>query len=211
MCVLTALAYLFLQHLHAACIFQRDAAKLAWVFLTVEGTHGHPLRLARCRESFAVDHSICHAFYTLLRRSSADPPTHSATIRWGLPRTGRRRFLSMQRVRQEVLASAGGFWLDRMARSLFHRLPLLWLSCHHFRSNLGTSTRHWCPGVWDVRHLSSDLVPVCFPFAFRPCQWRARKFSSRWSPWHTMLWTSAPRLAKFAFLLGSQQRSRCRW
>jgi len=69
--------------------------------------------------------------------------THPATIRWGLPRTGRRRLLSLKRVRQKVLASAGGFWLDQVPLSLFHGLPLLWRSCHHFPclSNLGTGTR----------------------------------------------------------------------
>jgi len=54
-------------------------------------------------------------FYTLVPRFSADPSIPSATIRWGLPRTGRRRFLSGQTVRQKVLASAFGFWLKSRA------------------------------------------------------------------------------------------------
>ena len=151
-------------------------------------------------------------FYTLVPTFFADPPTHCATIRWGLLRTGRRRFHSVRRVWQKVLALAGGFWLVHVPLSLFHGLLLLWCSCHHSPcpSNVGTGMCQWCLAFWDVRHLSSDLVPACFSFAFDPCQFQARKFFLRWSPCHTMLWPPAPRLAKFAFLVGSQHKSRCR-
>jgi len=46
--------------LHAACIGQRDVTRLAWVLLTVGGTHGRSLRLGRYRE-FVVDHGMCQA------------------------------------------------------------------------------------------------------------------------------------------------------
>jgi len=58
-------------------------------------------------------------------------------------------------------------WLLIRSRppSPFHGLPVLWRSSHHFLcpSNLGIGTRHWCLAFWDVRHLSSHLVPACFP------------------------------------------------
>jgi len=117
-------------------------------------------------------------FYTLIPRFFADPRTHPATIRWGLPRTGRWKFLSVRKVRQKVLASAGGFWLDHVPLSFFHELPVLWRSRHHFPcpSILGTGTRHWCLAFWDVRHLCSDLLPAWFPFAFDPCQLRSESY-----------------------------------
>jgi len=127
-------------------------------------------------------------YYTLVPSFFADPLTHSVTIWWGLPRTRRRRFLTVRRVQQKVLASAGGFWLGHVLLSLFDVLPLLWCSCHHSScpSNLGTSTCHWCPAFWDIHHLSSDLVPACFPFAFNACQSRARKFTLISMPHHAV-------------------------
>ena len=93
-------------------------------------------------------------FYTLVPRFSADPLTDSATIRWGLPRTGRRQFLAARRVRQKVLESAGCSWLDRVPLSLFkfHGVHLLWCSCDLFKcpSNLSTGTRHWCLEFGDI-------------------------------------------------------------
>jgi len=114
----------------------------------------------------------------LVPRFLVDPPTHSATIQWGLSRSGRHWFLSVRRVWQKVLASAGVFWLGHVPLSLFHVLPLLWCSCHHssWPSNLGTCTRHWGLKFWDVLHLSSDLVSACFPVTFNPCQLRVRNF-----------------------------------
>ena len=56
-------------------------------------------------------------FYMLVPRFFADPATHSATIQQGLPRTGRRRFFSVRRVRQKFWASVGGFWLDHVPPS----------------------------------------------------------------------------------------------
>ena len=64
---------------------------------------------------------ILAGFYLLVPRFFADPPTHSATIWWGLPRTG----LSVQRVWQKNLASAGGFWLGHAPILLF----TYYLSC----------------------------------------------------------------------------------
>ena len=178
MCALIALSWFFWQHLHAACIGQRAAARPVWVLLTAGATHGHPLQLGRCIESLLLTMVRAMRFGTLVPRFFADPPTHSANIRWGLPRTGRCRFLSGQRVRQKVLASTGGFWLDHVPLSLSHELSFLWRSCHYSLcpSNLGTGTCHWCLAFWDVRHLSSDLVPACFPFAFDPFQLRAINF-----------------------------------
>jgi len=129
-----------------------------------------PSAVEKVYREFAVDHGTCHAFlYACIQ--IADPPTHSATIRGGLPRTASCRFLSVRRVPQKVLASAGVFWLDHVPLSPFHGLPLLWRSCHPFPcpSNLGTGTCHWCLAFRDFHHLSPDLVPACFPFASDPC------------------------------------------
>ena len=157
---------------HTLMIGQRAAARPAWVLLTAGGNHGHPLQLGRYTASLHLIMVRAMRFYTLVPRFSADPPTHFATIRWGLHRTRRRYFLSVRRVRQKVLASAGGFWLDRVPISPFHGLPLLWRSCHNFPcpSNLVTGTRHWCLEFWDVCHLSSDLVLAWFPCASDLCQ-----------------------------------------
>jgi len=61
MCVLFALAYfaicasrVFPRHRHAACIFQRAAARPAWVLLTAGGSHGHPLQLGRYIKSLQL-------------------------------------------------------------------------------------------------------------------------------------------------------------
>ena len=79
-----------------------------------------------------------------------------------------RRFLSVRTVRQKVLTSAGGIWLDRepVPLSLFYGPPLLWCSCHHFPcpSNTGTGTCHSCLEFWNVRYSSSNLVCVLLCF-----------------------------------------------
>jgi len=110
---------IFWWHHHAACIVQRAAARPAWVLLTAGGTNGHPLQLGRFIESLWLTIVRSMNFYTLVPKFFADPPTHSATIWWGLPRTGRSRILSVQRVQQKILASASGLWLDHVPLSLF--------------------------------------------------------------------------------------------
>jgi len=82
MCVLIALAYLFLQDFHAACIRQleRAAARLAGVLLTAGGTHGHPLQSGRCIESLQMTMVRVMRFYSLVPGSSADPLTYFATV-----------------------------------------------------------------------------------------------------------------------------------
>jgi len=143
MCVVIALTFFFLTNLHAARIGQHAAERPVWVLLTA----GSTLQLGRHIQKLHLTMVRAMRFHTLVPRFSVGPPTYSATIRWRLPRTRRHWFLSiMQRVRQIFLASAGGFGLDRVPLSLFHGLPFLWHSCHHFSclSNLGTGTRHWC-------------------------------------------------------------------
>jgi len=104
------------------------------------------LRLGRCIETQQLTMVRAMRFYTLVPRTSADHPTHRATIQWGLPRTVRRRFLSVRRVWQKLIASVSGFWLEYVPLFPFQRLPLVWRSCDHFPcpSNLDTSTRHSC-------------------------------------------------------------------
>jgi len=114
MCVLTALAYFLFTTSSCRMHCQRATARPVWVILTAGGIHGHPLQLGRCTESLRLTMVRAMRLYTHVPRFFADPPTHSATIRRGLPRTGGRRLLCVRRVRQKVLASAGGFWLGHI-------------------------------------------------------------------------------------------------
>ena len=108
-CVLIALAFFFKHHLNAACTGQRAVASPVWVLLTAGGTLGHPLQLWKYKESLHLTMARAMRFYTIVPRFSADPRTHSTNIRWGLPRTGRRRFISGRRVRQK--SSGVSRWL----------------------------------------------------------------------------------------------------
>ena len=153
-----------------ACVGTPDGRGHSWP-LSAAGKVYRKLRLTMVRAM---------RFYTLVPRFLADPPIYSATIRWGLPRARRRRFLSVRRVRQKVLASAGGFW------SCYSRFFTYYLSCGAHVTippaispcpgNLGTGTRDWCLAFWDVCHLPSDLVPACFPFAFDPFHYEQESF-----------------------------------
>ena len=152
MCVLSALAYSFLQHLHAACIGQRAAARPVWVLLMEGGTHGHHLQLWR----YILHREFVRPFDEDCRELEANS------------------FLCKEFGKK--FASACGFWMDRVPLSRFHGPHLLWRSCQCllWPSNLGTGTYYWCLEFWDVRYLSLVLVPACLHFASDPCQLRAR-------------------------------------
>jgi len=171
-----------------ACVSTPDGRGHSWP----------PSAVGKVYREFALDHSMCHAFLyactQIFCRLSNSLCDHSM-------RAAENRKTPIPFCAKSSAESSGvsGWLLIRSRATLaFHVLPVLWRSCHHSPcpSNLGTGTRHWCLAFWDVRHLSSDLVPACFPFTFDPCQLRARKFFLRWSPWNTMLWTPAPRLGK---------------
>jgi len=86
--------------------------KLAWVLLTAGATNGHPLWLETCIQSVQLTTVRAMCFYTLVPRPSQHPSSHTASIRWGLPRTGSLWFLSVRRNRQKFLASVGFFWFN---------------------------------------------------------------------------------------------------
>ena len=153
------------MHLSTCC------RKLAWVLLTAGGTNGHPLRLKTCIESVQLTTVRAICLYTLVSRPSQDPSSHTATIWWGLPRTGSLRFLSVRRIRQKILASVGFFWLDRVldVRHLCSdRVPACFLCAsdpcqqqarkkkftlistpHHVVNSCNTSNKFCIPsGVW---------------------------------------------------------------
>jgi len=173
MCGLTAFAIVFTistcrmhwpTFCNKACVGNPDGRGHSWPSSAV----------GKVYREFVVDHVTCHAFLYACSQifSAVDLPTHFTSILWGLRRTGRCRFLPVRRVRQKVMKSAGGFWLDCVPFFFLNRLPLWWRSCHSFPcpSNSGTGTRHWFLEFWDVCHLSSDLLPVCIPFASDLCQ-----------------------------------------
>jgi len=154
-----------------ACVSTPDARGHSW----------RPSAVGKAYREFAVDHGTCHAFlyactqiFQLILRpfdKGGSRELEGADHSFLCEEFGRKFW------HQLVARQA---WLDRVSLSpaLFHGPPLLWRSCHHFPwpSNLGTSTRHWRLEFWDVRHLSSDLVPACFSFNSDPCQSRVRKF-----------------------------------
>jgi len=75
---------------------------------TPEG-RGHswsPSALEKVYREFALDHGTCHAFLYACIQIFCRPSNSLCDYSLRASRTGRRRFLSVQRVRQKVLASA---------------------------------------------------------------------------------------------------------
>ena len=136
---------------------------------TVDG-RGHPWppsAIWKVYQEFVVDHGTCYTFL------------YACTQIFGRPSNSLGDHLMRAAENQKALipfcakgsAEDSGIsrWLliRSCATLAFSRTTSLvaLTSPFPFPSDLGASTRHCCLAFWDVRHLSSDLVPACLPFA----------------------------------------------
>ena len=178
-------------HLNAQCasiiFFTTPSCRMHWSTCCTESCmstpngrgHSWPLSaVGKVYREFALDHGMCHAFLYACTQIFCRPSNSICDHSMRATENRKARIPFCAKISAERSGVSRWLLIRSRASLAFHVLPLLWRSCHHSScpSNLGTSTRHSCLAILDVRHLSSDLVPECFPFAFEPCQLQASKF-----------------------------------